>query len=413
VMPESVEHTDAGVKVIEAAGVRLTDGDSHYYEPIDALTRHLDPALARRLYRFVTTAEGQTRLVVNGRVIRMVTDPTFDPLALPGSLHELFRQGGDANYRSAFEVKEPLDHHPEFTTRAARLRKMDEQGVGEALLFPTLAVCIEQYLDDQPELTSKALVAFNRWLEDDWGYNYCDQLHAVPLISLIDPEAAEVELLRVLGLGARMVHLRPCPVPGAKRGRSLVDPAFRRFWSIANEAGITIAFHLSDGGQFERFAADWGEESNPPPTAISRFHLMSAYRSAYDTLADVLLHGFFDSFDQLRVYFVELGAEWIQFFLKNLMKNAKRIDYAELTTSLDPVSTFHKHVYVSPYPEEDVHGLLEYIHADRLVFGSDYPHVEGLARPDLFFDELGDLPSDVLQKIGGANARSLLSPPRL
>src|SRR4051812_36433159 len=101
---------------------------------------------------------------------------------------------------------------------------MDEQGLDAVLLFPTLGCGVEQALKDDIPATAASLSAFNRWLEDDWGYSYRDRIVAAPMISLADPMAAVEEIDRVLEHGARLVHMRPAPVPsGEKKGRSLGD----------------------------------------------------------------------------------------------------------------------------------------------------------------------------------------------
>ena len=43
---------------------------------------------------------------------------------------------------------------------------------------------------------------------------------------------------------------------------------------------------------------------------------------------------------------------------------------------------------MSPYPEDDVKALIECIGASHVLFGSDYPHPEGIADPVRFADLL-------------------------
>jgi hypothetical protein len=58
------------------------DLDHHYYESLDAFTRHLDPEFAQRGVQ-VVTAGRRTRLLVGGRVLNFVPNPTFDPIRSP------------------------------------------------------------------------------------------------------------------------------------------------------------------------------------------------------------------------------------------------------------------------------------------------------------------------------------------
>jgi predicted TIM-barrel fold metal-dependent hydrolase len=43
---------------------------------------------------------------------------------------------------------------------------------------------------------------------------------------------------------------------------------------------------------------------------------------------------------------------------------------------------------VSPYYEDDLPRLRDDLGADRMIFGSDYPHAEGLADPLSFVNDL-------------------------
>src|SRR5213076_1546444 len=79
--------------------------------------------------------------------------------------------------------------------------------------------------------------------DEDWGYHYQERLFAPPYIPVLDPELAAEELETVIGKGARIVSVRPGPAGG----RSPADPAWDRFWSVANEAGILVAYHAYGG----------------------------------------------------------------------------------------------------------------------------------------------------------------------
>ena len=70
--------------------IRPIDADNHYYEPLDAFTRHLDPAFKRRGVRPVQDGK-RVELLIGGRVNRFVPNPTFNPIIVPGCLDSLFR----------------------------------------------------------------------------------------------------------------------------------------------------------------------------------------------------------------------------------------------------------------------------------------------------------------------------------
>ena len=54
--------------------------------------------------------------------------------------------------------------------------------------------------------------------------------------------------------------------------------------------------------------------------------------------------------------------------------------------------------------------LVERVGASNVLFGSDYPHAEGLAEPISFVDELKGLSDEDVRKIMHDNARELVTP---
>ena len=126
----------------------IFDFDNHYYETEDAFTRHQDKAFRNRGVRWVDI-DGRRRLLVGGRLNSYVANPTFDPVAKPGSLFDWYR--GNPKQETivqAFGELEPI--RPEYRDRDVRLKVMDGQGIAGTLLFPTLGVGLEDALRDDP-----------------------------------------------------------------------------------------------------------------------------------------------------------------------------------------------------------------------------------------------------------------------
>ena len=111
---------------------------------------------------------------------------------------------------------------------------MQRSLVEATILLPTLGVAVEYDLRDDVELSYASLRAFNRWLEQDWGYGDDGRIFAVPMLSLLDIDQAVLELERVIAAGARMVHLCTGPIAG----RSPADPHFDPFWARCAEASM-------------------------------------------------------------------------------------------------------------------------------------------------------------------------------
>src|SRR5678815_205751 len=174
-----------------------------------------------------------TRLLVGEKVNRSIPNPTSDPISKPGALDEYFRgrnpMGRDT--RNLFGDLDRMVDHPEYRQRDARLAVMDTQGIQGAIFLPTLAVGMEQALIGDPEALVAAFRAFNRWVNEDWGFAYEERIFAAPVFTLVDPDAALAELEWALDEDARFLLLLPGPVITPAGGRSPSDPMFDPFWA--------------------------------------------------------------------------------------------------------------------------------------------------------------------------------------
>jgi predicted TIM-barrel fold metal-dependent hydrolase len=75
----------------------------------------------------------------------------------------------------------------------------------------------------------------------------------------------------------------------------------------------------------------------------------------------------------------------------------------------DPVEVIKRQVFISPFWEEDLGALADLVGVDQVLFGSDYPHPEGLADPASYVEELAGLPDESIRKIMGGNLARLLN----
>jgi predicted TIM-barrel fold metal-dependent hydrolase len=360
------------------------DADNHYYEATDAFTRHIDRSMAKRAMQWAEV-NGKLRLLVGGKVNRFIPNPTFDPVARPGSLDDYFRgRNPEAkDVRTLFGSLEPI--RSEYRNRDARLAVMDSQGIDGCFLFPTLGVGMEESLHHDPDALIAAFRAFNLWLDDDWGYAYRERIFAAPMIALIDVEAAVAELEAVLERDARIVCIKGGPVYTRTGLTSPGDRRFDPFWARIDEAGVTVGIHSGDAG-YGRYINDWEPFGEFESFRMEPFRaVMTTDRPPFETMAALVCHGVFDRFPNVRVASIEAGSEWVPALVKKLKKVYGQAPGAFAS---DPVETLHEHVWVAPFYEDDMTKVKEAIGVDRLLFGSDWPHAEGLAEPRSFADDL-------------------------
>ena len=77
--------------------------------------------------------------------------------------------------------------------------------------------------------------------------------------------------------------------------------------------------------------------------------------------------------------------------------------------SRDPLETLREHCSVAPYYEDDILALRDIIGTESILFGSDFPHAEGLSDPMSFLSELEGFSPDETRKVMRDNSYSLLT----
>ncbi len=387
----------------------MFDADQHYYEAPDAFIRHVAPDMRKRCMQWADI-NGKRRLLVGGQINRFIPNPTWDPIARPGSLDDYFRgkNTGGIDVKTMFGELEPLADHPEYLHREARLKVMDDQGVEAAYFFPTLAVGMQQSLAHDIPAAVAAFSGLNRWLLEDWGFGADGRIFAAPVITLADVDSAVAEVEWALDQGATLVCMVPGPVPLADGGS--ISPANEMFdpvWACINEAGITVGIHGGDGGMRE-YINRWERMDAMQAFVSSAFNMVVTHeRQIGDTFAALICHGLFARHPNLRLASIENGGSFVPHLLHEL-----EIAFGKMPQAFaeNPVETFQKHVWVSPYYEDDIERIAECIGTDHVLFGSDWPHAEGLADPSAFIHDVPFLDDAQLQDVMRHNARSLVTP---
>jgi len=394
-------------------GFKPFDADNHYYEAEDAFTRHIDPPMAKRCMQWAEVG-GKKRLLVGGKINKFIPNPTFDPIARPGSLEDYFR-GRNAkglDLKTMFGDLDPLADHPGYRDRAARVALLDEQGLEGALLFPTLGVGMQEALKRDVPALHAAFRAFNQWLDEDWGFDRGDgRLYAAPMLTLADAALAAEEVRRVLEAGARIVVMIPGPVPHGEGYVSPGHPQFDPVWAQLAEAGVPLALHagLSGVGQYGRF---WGAGGTGGGDFEGFRHMafpMVAFqdRGISDTFAALICHGVLERFPNLRVASIENGAMWVPDLLRNLQDGYGKMPFS---FKEHPVEQFKRQVWVAPFYEDDMPMLKDVLGIDRLLFGSDFPHAEGLPEPMWFTKDIPTFDDVETRAIMRDNVLELITP---
>jgi predicted TIM-barrel fold metal-dependent hydrolase len=404
-------------------GYKINDADNHFKEPPDCFERYIDPSKADLAIRVVTAPDGRKLQLFAGAPSKFHSDqitfseeelakllgdtssvgygvggvPVVDEgelAVVPGMLLNRMNSLKGLTDEERKAVIADFRHKSEaFGNRDLRLALMDEQGIDKAVMFAAAAHDIEyEFADNVPALYANVR-AFNRWMHEEVGFSSERRMFLPPYIPFADPGLAEKELQQVIADGARMIQTKSGHAHGGaenpRGGRSLADPVYDRIWSICNEAEIRLAVHVG-GTDYQKYGADWSEDPDAVFGDFDAFQWMMYWsdRPVMELTAALILHNFFGRFPRMKVLLSEMGTVWLPYTLRKadhaflMGRKAKWAPEGRLDRR--PSEIFRDHFVVAPYPEENVRRVVDEVGIEPIVFGSDFPHGEGLAYPSQY-----------------------------
>ncbi len=357
----------------------VVDADGHVVEPPGAwagLPEWCRPEVA-------ADAHGYEHVTVAGREILAVPLGT---LARPGSSFDdpaAFRPLGEAQPGGADPV--------------ARLADMDVEGIDQAVLYPTIGLYFSAVED--PAAAVRLAAAYNDWLA-----GYCagapGRLFGAAMVPLQDPAAAARELRRAvtdLGFVGGFVRPNPC------LGRSLSHPAYTVVWEAAEELGVPVGVHEGSSVIVPTLAAD--RPFNP-----LILHAVSHSFEGMLACAQLIAFGVLERHPGLRVVFLESSGGWAPFWLERLDEQAESFGGFCPDLRLRPSEYFARQCAISfEVGERTLQALVPFVGAERVVWGSDYPHHDATfpGAVEMLRDTVAPCPTAVQAKVLGLNARRI------
>jgi len=324
----------------------LIDADGHVLEPRAAWS-----ALPERYRpRIETDHRGLDHVVVGTREVFVARLGT---MGLPGT--------------DVSRVREPV---PLEAARAgafdpaARVLDLDAEGIDTAVLYPTIGLGFWGLRD--ADAAAALASAYNDWLA-----SYCraapERLFAAAMVPFQEVDAAVRELRRARELGFVAAFVRPNPC----NGRSIAAPENDVFWSAAEELGVAVAVHE-------------GLQPAVPPLGVDRLptnplvlHAASHTLEQMLACAQLIGTGVLERHPGLRFVFLEAGGGWVPYWLERLDDHVACYGGYAPQLRLTPSEYFARQCWVSfEGDERTLPVLAPVLGADRIVWGSDYPHAD-------------------------------------
>ena len=295
------------------------------------------------------------------------------------------------------------------TTAALRLADMDRDGADVSVMYgPTDPMPIAD-----AELRRRCNEAYNDWLAE-----FCaakpERLIGVPQLSLDDPQAAHDELERLAKRGG----LRHVNILASRATPPVYDDAWEPFWALAEEVNIPIGFHLAVLVKKTRLDEAHRDVANLVVATAARYAQEPPGMQLLEPLTGLIFSGVLDRHPRISIVMAEAGLAWVPSMIQGLDIWYQRTRDGRRLTGEGPIELpkllpseyFHRQIWLSfvddPLGVKMVGNLLD---ADKVMFGSDYPHPAS-TWPDsqtVIERQMVSLPDDVRQNILGANARRL------
>ncbi|MBM4256613.1 MAG: amidohydrolase [Deltaproteobacteria bacterium] len=362
------------------------DADGHILEPPDLWLKYIDPTYRDRAIRIDRDEKGWEVLMLDNKPAEVVRG-TLGALGGVGMNAEELLTPGKRTYMEGC----PLGSYDP----KARLKVMDDEGIDIAMLYPTIGIFWEGWVQD-PKLATAYSRAYNRWLVDFCSYDK-KRLFPIAHISLLDPEGAVEETLRAKKDGCVGVYLSPDMVA---RGHKHFDhPDFERFWRTVQDLQMPVGFHVvvRDQPSFN----EWIRQD-------ADFGLFNFTFLAIDVMAgftQMMSLAMFEKYPRMKCTVLESGANWISAWLDRM--DHKYIPMRSRSTlKLKPSEYFYRQCVVSADPDETMTAeVVKHVGPDYFVWASDYPHIDssfGVARE--IRERIEPLPADAQRKVLGGNA---------
>jgi len=294
---------------------------------------------------------------------------------------------------SFFSDAEQGRYHP--TTLDLRLKDQDIDGIQAEVIYGILGLGAE--IKDR-EVARQVFHCYNQWVADFVKQNP-QRLAALACIPNHDPEVAAAELRQAAELGLKGADFAVT---------TAVKPIYHRDWDVlwatAAEHNMPISFHClgitprkPDPEDAQKYDLQYRA------TSTSMFQLAGA-----EYLGSIIFSGSCERYPNFKFVLGECGVSWLPYVVDR-MDHEYEDRYYHLNLGMMPSEFWRRQGY-STYQKERVSGdIIPLIGVDNVIWGSDYPHQDGVW-PDsqqVIRDNLGNLEEGAKRKVICENAGKL------
>ena len=294
-----------------------------------------------------------------------------------------------------------------------RLKDQDRDGVQAEVLYGVLGATGR--LSD-PEAAVEVMRIYNEYLAD-FCSKHPERYGGLASIPNNPIEAAIAEVERVAKRGA----VRGLDIANSQDLTPLWDPYWDPLWEVINTTGLPLHFHTIGTRVPERvqklmqIGSDptrAGADVTPTELRTARRAFATSITGFQINMANVLMSmvfgGVFERYPRIKAVLGESGIGWIPYILWRM--DAEWEDqFKDLDLTMPPSEYWKRQCWATYQTDPVGVKLLDELGADKIMWGSDFPHPDGVwpDSKEYIERELGHLPAAVRRKIICDNAARL------
>jgi predicted TIM-barrel fold metal-dependent hydrolase len=273
-----------------------------------------------------------------------------------------------------------------------RIKDMDRDGVDAEVIYGILGAASR--LEDR-EAANEMLRIYNDWLKDFCSH-YPDRHIGLACLPYGDIDAAVAEVYRVAKMGLRGLELS-CSWDMEPMWHPMWDP----LWKAVNDVQLPLHFHTFPAVSNKVLSQHDGRVGRSVFfTVVSGFQM-----NLINILAAIMGANVLERFPNLRIAFGESGCGWIPYALDR-MDFEWEDRFRDLGLKMKPSDYWRRQCKATFQFDRIGAKLIEDMGEESLMWGSDYPHGDGVWPESSKYieEQFGHLPPETTRKITCENA---------
>ena len=273
-----------------------------------------------------------------------------------------------------------------------RVKELDRDGMDAEVIYGILAACAKM---KNPEAANEMLRIYNDFMHDFCSH-YPDRMIGLACLPYSDINAAAAEVRRVAKKGMRGVELS-CSWHMTPMWHPMWDP----LWEAVNETQLPLHFHT-----FPSVDPELRKQYELPVQRQMTYAGLCLFQMTLGNILTAMMGAaVFERFPNIRMVMGESGIGWIPYVLDRMDFEYKD-QYQDLKLKKLPSEYWRAQCKATFQYDRIGTKLIEDMGVETLMWGSDYPHPDGVWPESAKYidDQFSHLPADVKYAMTCGNA---------